>query len=45
VRPELLDSFSSIGSFANQLHVGLMLQERGNPISEQRVVVDCQNPN
>jgi len=40
VRAELLNCFSTIGSFRNQVHIRLSRQERGYSVSEQGMIVD-----
>src|ERR1700722_10300070 len=44
VRTELLNRFSTTGSFRHHSHVWLAPQKRGQRLQEQRMVVDRKNP-
>jgi hypothetical protein len=45
VQSELFDRFLSVGSFRDQLHIGLSVYQRCDSLAEQRVVVYGKNAN
>lgn len=45
VLAKLLDRLTPIRSFANELHIRLTTDEPGDSFSQDRMVVDRQNPN
>src|SRR5258705_13751753 len=45
VRAELLNRFTSVGRFGDQRHVRLTGDEARDPLAEERMVVDRNNPN
>ena len=45
VRPELLDSVTTVGGFCDQRHIRLNPNETGDSLSDDWMVVDRENPN
>src|SRR5437764_8947637 len=45
VRSELFDSFLSVAGFTDQLHVGFSVDQCCDPLAEERMVVDGEDPN
>jgi hypothetical protein len=45
VRAELLDGFASIRCFPDQNHVCLHPDQAGNPLTNDRMVIDRKDPN
>ena len=45
VSPELLDRVAAVGGLCHQRHVRLDADEPGDPVANERMIVDRENPN
>jgi hypothetical protein len=45
VSVELLDRVTAVGGLRHKGHVGLNADESGDPVANERMVVDRENPN